>query len=141
MTKGKLTISLVAAVTLIASIAVASTQNRDSGGDAGAVVTSAHPAPTGPEQRTVDVYRGEEPTASEPGPLLRAQGVKGSIPARPVRAMVLTDEDCAPDAQGVSHCINRVRLSSGKMLVLKHPHNMTDVPCLAPRERVTVRPA
>ena len=38
--------------------------------------------------------------------------VKGSI-ARRVRTTVMTDSRCNPDAMGVSHCINLMRLETG----------------------------
>jgi hypothetical protein len=53
--------------------------------------------------------------------------------------VVLTDEQCQPDAAGVSHCLNTIRLTSGQTIAVRHPHRMSEVPCLAPGERVTVR--
>ena len=50
--------------------------------------------------------------------------VAGSPPVTPVAATVLTDENCEPDRSGVSHCINRLRLASGRTLTVRHDHNM-----------------
>ncbi len=63
------------------------------------------------------------------------------MPARGVPAEVLTDEDCAPDSSGISHCRNALRLEDGRTIVVRHPHDMRQVPCLTPGERVVVRPA
>ena len=93
------------------------------------------------EMRTVFVASGREPAPSPPGRRLHALRVKGSIPKDAMAATVVTDEECAPDAEGVSHCINRLRLAGGRMLVVRHPHRMMDVPCLSPGEHVMVRPA
>jgi hypothetical protein len=54
---------------------------------------------------------------------------------------VLTDTECAPDAQMVSRCRNEMRLADGRRIVVRHPHDMGRVPCLAPRERVLLVPA
>jgi hypothetical protein len=66
---------------------------------------------------------------------------EGKLPDGPVVGTVLTDEDCMPDQQGISHCRNVVRLSGGKTIVLRHPHEMHQVPCLAPGEKVLLRRA
>jgi hypothetical protein len=69
---------------------------------------------------------------------MRALLLAGRLPAGVVTATVLTDEDCAPDAQGVSHCRNKLRLPSGKTIEVRHPHRMHDVPCMTPGESVRV---
>lgn len=99
----------------------------------------AHPAqPQG--LRLLVVFTGAEPAPSE-GTTLRAQLVDGRLPAQPSVATVLTDEDCAPDAQGISHCLNRLRLPDRSTLTVRHPHHMSVVPCLTPGERVALQPA
>ncbi|MGZ4137590.1 MAG: hypothetical protein ACXVPX_08475 [Actinomycetota bacterium] len=62
-------------------------------------------------------------------------------PAGPMMATVLSDANCAPDADGVSHCLNRLRLDSGSELTVRHNHRMIEVPCLSPGERVLVEPS
>ena len=65
--------------------------------------------------------------------------VDGAIPAGVTRLTVLTDENCAPDADGVSHCINRVQFETGQGVghaVLQHHHRMSEESCLAPGEVV-----
>lgn len=90
--------------------------------------------------RTVLVF-SQEPSPSPSQQRLHAGLEKGKLPSGMVMGTVLTDEDCAPDRQGISHCRNLVRLASGRTIVLRHPHNMTKVPCLAPGERVHLRRA
>lgn len=141
MKRNTLTISLVTVVALVAAIAVAAVALRDSGGATRTSAANSHFPAADQARRTVYVYQGREPAASPPGSKLRALRVKGPMPTSAVIATVLSDENCEPDAQGVSHCINRLRLPNGKTLVVRHPHNMADVPCLAPREKVVVRPA
>jgi len=75
---------------------------------------------------------------SPPGGVLHAWRVDGSLPAAAVEATVLSDEDCAPDAAGVSRCLNRILMPSGQTLTVRHPHDMSTVPCLAPGEKVRV---
>lgn len=139
MKRSTLAIVLVSAFTLVGAIAFVAGSRHGSGSPAQAPVAGTHFPSTDQVQRTVYVYSGREPAASPPGPRLHAMRVKGPIPARATVATVLTDENCEPDADGVSHCINRIRLPNGKTLVVQHPHNMDVVPCLAPQERVTVR--
>lgn len=66
--------------------------------------------------------------------------VQGSVAHR-YRATVLTDSRCNPDAQGVSHCLNRLRLANGAVVTVVHDHKMMDMPCLSPGEHVTLSPA
>jgi hypothetical protein len=91
--------------------------------------------------RTVLVSTGSEPAPSHPGSRLNVLRLSGPVPSRPSAATVLTDEDCAADAQGVSHCVNRIRLAEGQTLTVRHPHRMMEVPCLSPGEHITVRAA
>jgi hypothetical protein len=65
----------------------------------------------------------------------------GAMPHGTVQATVTSDENCAPDAQGYSHCSNDLRLADGSVLHLRHNHPMATVACLAPGEKVIVRRA
>lgn len=94
-----------------------------------------------PPGRTLLVSRAEMPPPSRADRPLHALRVSGAVPRRPTSGTVLTDEQCAPDARGVSHCLNEINLSNGQVLRVRHPHRMMDVACLAPGERVTVAPA
>ena len=94
------------------------------------------------EIRTVAVFTGpHQPRPSKPGSLVRVQLKHGQLPAEESPGTVVSDEDCAPDARGVSHCRNRIRLANGEQLEVTHSHEMREVPCLAPGEQVMVRPA
>jgi hypothetical protein len=55
-------------------------------------------------------------------------------------AVVLTDTRCNPDAMGVSHCLNRMRLANGTVVTVVHDHRMMDMPCLSPGEHVMLTP-
>lgn len=61
--------------------------------------------------------------------------VKGSLPSGGSvhRLTVLSDENCVPDAQGISHCLNRLSYGSGEITV-RHNHRIADIPCLEPGE-------
>lgn len=65
--------------------------------------------------------------------------VNGAVTRR-MRAVVLTDTRCNPDARGVSHCLNRMRLADGTVVTVQHDHRMMNMPCLSPGEHVTVTP-
>ena len=66
--------------------------------------------------------------------------MKGEVMRR-MRATVMTDTRCGPDARGISHCINRMQLANGRMVTAIHDHRMMDMPCLSPGEHVTVAPS
>ena len=91
--------------------------------------------------RTLAVFTDAEPAPSARPECMRALLVKGTLPGGFVEATVLTDEDCAPDRHGVSHCRNKLRLPNGKTITVRHPHRMHDVPCMTPGETVRVRRA
>jgi hypothetical protein len=67
--------------------------------------------------------------------------LSGAMPHGTVQATVTTDENCAADAQGYSHCRNDLRLADGSVLHLRHNHRMDMVSCLAPGEKVMVKRA
>lgn len=103
-----------------------------------AVATDPHGTPI-TALRTVVLRRG---TVS-PSPrraMLHTRLAGGMMPAGPTTATVLTDEDCEPDAAGISHCRNRLILADGQTIEVRHLHNMGMVPCLAPGEQVRVVP-
>ena len=90
--------------------------------------------------RTLVVSRAQLP-ASRPGVLLHGRLVEGSLPSAATKGKVLSDEDCAADFRGISNCLNRIRLADGREIAVRHPHDMRNVPCLAPGEPVRVVPA
>jgi hypothetical protein len=79
------------------------------------------------------VSRGQDPVL--------VQLVDGTLPQEAENITVLTDENCQPDGEGVSHCLNRIRFdTAGGMgeTTLQHHHNMGEEPCLAPGEMLVV---
>jgi hypothetical protein len=86
--------------------------------------------------RTLAVYTDAEPAPSAHPERMRALLTQGKLPGGVVEATVLTDEDCAADAEGVSHCRNQLQLPNGKKLTVRHPHRMHDVPCMTLGETV-----
>ena len=74
------------------------------------------------------------------GGIVLTYAVAGGTPRTSLAATVLSDENCEPDRFGVSHCLNKLRLGSGRTITVRHDHNMGNDPCLGPGERVAVRP-
>lgn len=77
-------------------------------------------------------------TSNEAGYLM-ANLRSGQIPAGATTATVLTDTNCEPDADGVSHCLNDLQIGS-VVVTVQHHHQMRSVPCLSPGETVTLMP-
>lgn len=133
---------LVIAALLFAALsgAVALLAQRDAP-DAREAVVAVDPHGAAIERvRTLVVGRAQPPT-SRAGVRLNARLVEGPMPAAATEGTVLTDEDCAADARGISNCLNRIRLADGREIAVRHPHDMRDVPCFAPGEPVHVVPA
>lgn len=130
-----------AALAIPLAIAVVTLASRPGHGGSPDGLTSETSAATPQAQRTLAVSSAYMPRPSEPGAALNALRISGRIPGRPEGGTVLTDEDCAPDARGISRCVNRIRLASGRTLSVRHPHRMMEVPCLSPGELVRVRAA
>lgn len=122
---------------LVAALLALSPGDHAAPSTAPPVQDRAHTAP--PTVRTLVATRGKrEPPPSLPGAAMHALLLKGKLPGRPAMATVTSDEDCAPDAAGISHCLNRLRLKGGNRLAMRHPHAMSQVPCMTPGERVRV---
>ena len=100
---------------------------------------SEHPVAVPEELRTVSVST-TMPMPSAHERTLSAMLAEGKLPARPTMGTVLTDTDCVPDEQMISRCRNEVMLEDGDRIVLRHPHDMAKVPCLAPGEQVRLLP-
>lgn len=98
---------------------------------------STHARPMTMRRLLVSVRR--EPAPSRPGATMRALRLRGVVPRTGAVGTVVSDDDCAPDAAGISHCVNRIRLANGRILRVRHPHRMAEVPCMTPGERVQVR--
>jgi hypothetical protein len=70
-----------------------------------------------------------------------AYAVSGKPPTGIETGKVLTDTNCQADSYGISHCLNRIRLASGRVITVRHDHSMMNDPCLTPGELVRVRAA
>jgi hypothetical protein len=127
-------IGIYAATVLVVALVAAGC-----GGDSSSSTSTGAQA-SGVPAKTVLVF-DREPSPSHSPTHLRTGLLKGQLPDGPVQATVLTDENCAPDRQGISHCRNAVRLAGGGIVVLRHPHEMHHVPCLEPGETVLLRRA
>lgn len=89
--------------------------------------------------RTVLVAAADEPPArTSSNETLSTTLVEGTLPPGATKARVLTDTDCAPDAQGISHCLNRLAVGDTEVVV-QHHHNMHQVSCLTPGEVVNLQ--
>jgi hypothetical protein len=105
----------------------------------GARYVSEHSTAVPETARTVAI------SATMPAPSAHARRLSamleaGPMPQQPMMAEVLTDTECVPDAGMVSRCRNEMELADGRRIVVRHPHDMRNVPCLAPGERVLVVP-
>lgn len=108
--------------------------------DDGSRYVSEHAASVPETARTVTISE-TMPAPSSHARRLSAMLEAGAMPHEPMMAEVLTDTDCAPDARMVSRCRNEMLLADGSRVVLRHPHDMSSVPCLAPEEQVLLVPA
>ncbi len=89
--------------------------------------------------RTRDCVRRPRSCVNGLGGLELVYLTKGKMPATPMTAKVLTDTGCAADRNGISHCSNILRLTSGRTITVRHDHSMMNDPCLSPGERVRIR--
>ncbi|HUZ75798.1 MAG TPA: hypothetical protein VMU87_22655 [Stellaceae bacterium] len=63
----------------------------------------------------------------------------GSVPnGAAVSGVVTSDTNCAPDAQGLSHCRNGIALSNGDRITVIDIHTMSRNPCLQPGETLSM---
>ncbi len=69
--------------------------------------------------------------------VLMANLREGHIPTSATTAIVLSDSSCAPDTNGISHCLNDLNID-GTVITVQHHHAMATVPCLSPGERVAL---
>ena len=128
--------ALVAALASLALLAAAGLVTEQ--------LRSSQSASTDPHGTTLPNARRVQLSFTMPAPSsfdgLHAKLVNGTMPTAVTSATVLSDEQCQPDATGISHCLNRMRLPNGSELAVRHPHDMSDVPCLAPGEEVQLVP-
>jgi hypothetical protein len=130
---------LAATVTLVAAAGVLTFARGEEAADRTSTFVSEHPVTVPAAARTVAVSTAM-PMPSAHERRLSAMLEDGAMPDRPMLAEVMTDTDCAPDAQMISRCENVMQLEDGRQIVLRHPHDMTKIPCLAPGEVVRLIP-
>jgi hypothetical protein len=73
------------------------------------------------------------------GPLMTTL-VRGQLPDGVTKAIARTDENCAPDEEGVSHCLNELDVGTATVTV-QHHHKMSLTPCLTPGEEINIMTA
>jgi hypothetical protein len=100
---------------------------------------SEHPVTIPRTARAVNVS-ATMPAPSRSARDLSAMLEEGVMPAHETAGVVMSDTECTPDASMISHCRNEIRLQDGSTIVLRHPHDMRYIPCLAPGERVDLVP-
>lgn len=88
---------------------------------------------------TSGVLRVDRPEKGAGAQVTTVRMLHGNLAHR-MRATVLSDSRCNPDAHGVSHCLNRMRLSDGRVVTVVHDHRMATMPCLSPGEHVVLTP-
>lgn len=71
---------------------------------------------------------------------LSAMLEKGRMPQGSTTGEVISDTECTPGADSISRCRNEMLLADGSTMILRHPHNMAYIPCLAPGETVRLVP-
>ncbi|HUP33535.1 MAG TPA: hypothetical protein VM184_10915 [Gaiellaceae bacterium] len=131
---------LLLVLALAVSAAVVGSLLYDRSGGGTAAYVAEHPVSVPETLRTVNLTATMPlPSAGERN--LSAMVVEGELPDAPTTGEVLTDTDCVPDEEMISRCRNEVLLPDGGTIVLRHPHDMTRVPCLAPGEQVRLVPA
>jgi hypothetical protein len=135
----RLFVLLAATAILVAAAGVFTLARGEEAADSSQTSVSEHPLAVPAAVRTVAVSR-TMPMPSAHERRLSAMLEHGTMPDRPMMAEVMTDTNCAPDAQMISRCRNVMRLAGGRQIVLRHPHDMTKIPCLAPGERVRLIP-
>ena len=128
-------------VLVAAAVAAAAVVALVRNGSESAVPPAADPAHTPPAQTRVLVVSRSMPEPSSPGMTLHGRLEAGAMPHAEMNGTVMTDSECSPDAAGISHCRNEIRLADGRTIVVRHPHDMARVPCLSPGEDVFVRPS
>ena len=131
---------LLTALSVLALVALAGGWALLRASGEGARSVSEHATAVPEAARTVAIS-ATMPEPSAHARRLSAMLVSGVMPHQPMMAEVLTDTECAPDAQMVSRCRNEMELADGRRIVVRHPHDMSNVPCLAPGEKVRLIPA
>lgn len=122
------------AVLIIAIVAVARMQTAPA-------PSSSGPVPHYQTSSARQLAFSEQPIVSKGSGPVVVQLVSGAIPADVAGVTVLTDENCQPDQDGVSHCLNRIQFTSSQgsgEATVQHHHRMAEESCLTPGETLTL---
>ncbi|MBK9710662.1 MAG: hypothetical protein IPO81_04890 [Kouleothrix sp.] len=109
------------------------------GGRPAALAPAPTPAPhfwSDPSLRTI-VIASPADQLEKKNDVLLTQLLEGQLPSGASQATVLSDGNCDPDQNGISHCLNELVIGSTHVLV-RHNHDMSKVPCLSPGEQVNI---
>ncbi|HEX6287668.1 MAG TPA: hypothetical protein VFZ66_00685 [Herpetosiphonaceae bacterium] len=98
---------------------------------------SGRAAELDPLLRTVVIVAPGEQRPTLSGEDIAVDLEAGALPSGVRRATVLSDKDCAADEQGVSHCLNDLKIGRTQVAV-RHHHKMIDEPCFSPTEQLNV---
>ena len=137
MTRNRLFVALAALAGMGLVAGFAAVLVASGHGSSRVAADSAHTPPA--TVRTLLVSMHNAPV-SQPGLVLHGRLIGGRMPVAATTGEVMSDEDCAPDSMGISHCRNAVRLADGRTITVRHPHDMGRVPCLTPGEHIRVSP-
>jgi hypothetical protein len=115
---------------------------------AAAIILFARSPEQGPSARVVEddasmrtvVLLASGTTSMHEDGIVPVTLIRGSMPVNGGIARVLTDEDCLPDENGISHCLNRIAVGRTEV-TLRHDHDMRSQPCLRPGELVRISKA
>lgn len=134
-----------------ATLLLALVLTRGSGATLQAAYPPAAPAPaphfvdvsrqTDASMRTLVIGSATDrlPGTSNAEGFLMANLRTGMLPAGAATALVLSDANCDPDKDGVSHCLNQLQIGTS-VVTVQHHHQMHLVPCLTPGETVKLMP-
>lgn len=134
-----LVFALLATLVVVVSLTLVPTRSATQPSPAPHFVDVSPSSPQAAAPRSVVVVQRDEtmPHMSGVDEYLMTSLLDGTIPADQSSATVLTDENCAPDPQGISHCRNTLDFG-GQQLTVQHHHKMSTTPCLTPGEKVQV---
>ena len=116
---------LAVIVLVVGALAASATLVLGDGEDAAPETDPAH---TPPSQARLVVVTRRMPEPSPQGMTLNGKLERGRMPQTAMHGTVLTDTECTPGFDGVSRCRNEIRLADGTTIVVRHPHDMSQVP-------------
>lgn len=109
-------------------------------GAVAAVLLNGQPARAQPEIPAGSDLSSWQDNGQDGRYLLKVTNGAGSAPliGTSMSGVVLTDTACEPDAEGMNHCRNGIRLASGMTIYVINNHRMGTYRCLQPDETVSL---